>query len=177
MEEPQVSGTGDCNLRRFGLSAAGQDRDYNFMKKAIDEAYRAVDSGGYPFGAVIVRGDEAVVSCHNMVRTNRDPSAHAEITAIRECLQKTRKNQPLRLRNLLFLPAMPNVHRRNSFLQDQERGVWSQGGGCRCCWMGGFIPEAFVEYYQKSGMEIRQAEGDAARIAEEVFEKIKRKSG
>jgi hypothetical protein len=33
------------------------------------------------------------------------------------------------------------------------------------------IPDAFVEYYQKSGMEIRQAEGEAARIAEEVFEK------
>ena len=33
------------------------------------------------------------------------------------------------------------------------------------------IPDAFVEYYQKSGIEIRQAEGEAARIAEEVFEK------
>ena len=48
-------------------------------------AYRAVDGGGGgPFGAVIVRGDEEVVSCHNMVLKDTDPSAHAEVTAIRE---------------------------------------------------------------------------------------------
>ena len=33
------------------------------------------------------------------------------------------------------------------------------------------VPDAFVEYYQRSGMEIRQAEGEAAWIAEQVFEK------
>ncbi|KAG2641004.1 hypothetical protein PVAP13_2KG139800 [Panicum virgatum] len=34
--------------------------------------------GGGPFGAVIVRGDEEVVSCHNLVLKDTDPSAHAE---------------------------------------------------------------------------------------------------
>ena len=34
----------------------------------------------------------------------------------------------------------------------------------------GAIPDAFVEYYKKSGIEVRQAEGEAARIAEEVFD-------
>lgn len=33
------------------------------------------------------------------------------------------------------------------------------------------IPDAFVEYYRKSGIEIRQVVGEAARIAERVFEK------
>jgi hypothetical protein len=33
------------------------------------------------------------------------------------------------------------------------------------------IPEAFVEYYRKSGIEVRQVDGEAARIAEKVFEK------
>jgi tRNA(Arg) A34 adenosine deaminase TadA len=67
-------------------AAAGQgDRDYKFIAKAVDEAYRAVDGGGGgPFGAVIVRGDEEVVSCHNLVLKDTDPSAHAEVTAIRE---------------------------------------------------------------------------------------------
>ena len=37
------------------------------------------------------------------------------------------------------------------------------------------VPDAFVEYYKKSGIEVRQAEGEAARIAEEVFEKVKEK--
>ena len=51
----------------------------------MQEAYKGVDSGdGGPFGAVIVRNDEVVVSCHNMVLTHTDPTAHAEVTAIRE---------------------------------------------------------------------------------------------
>lgn len=55
------------------------------MEKAIAEAYRAVESGdGGPFGAVVVRDGEVVASCHNMVERNTDPSAHAEVTAIRE---------------------------------------------------------------------------------------------
>ena len=34
----------------------------------------------------------------------------------------------------------------------------------------GTVPDAFLEYYKKSGIEVRQAEGEAARIAEEVFD-------
>nr|ACN36844.1 unknown [Zea mays] len=42
--------------------------------------------------------------------------------------------------------------------------------------LNGVLPEVFREYYQKSGVEMRQAEGEAAtRIAEEVFEKTKGK--
>ena len=37
----------------------------------------------------------------------------------------------------------------------------------------GTVPDAFLEYYKKSGIEVRQAEGEAARIAE-VFEKAKK---
>ena len=56
------------------------------MKQAVDEAYRAAARGdGGPFGAVILGDDDAVVaSCHNLVRKNTDPSAHAEVAAIRQ---------------------------------------------------------------------------------------------
>lgn len=64
---------------------AVQDRDHKFLSKAVEEAYTGVDCGhGGPFGAVVVRNDEVVVSCHNMVLKNTDPTAHAEVTAIRE---------------------------------------------------------------------------------------------
>jgi hypothetical protein len=64
---------------------AVQDRDHKFLSKAVEEAYRGVDCGdGGPFGAVVVRNDEVVVSCHNMVLNHTDPTAHAEVTAIRE---------------------------------------------------------------------------------------------
>lgn len=64
---------------------AVQDRDHKFLTKAVEEAYKGVDCGdGGPFGAVVVRNDEIVVSCHNMVLKHTDPTAHAEVTAVRE---------------------------------------------------------------------------------------------
>lgn len=66
---------------------AVQDRDHKFLRKAVEEAYKGVECGdGGPFGAVIVCNDEVVASCHNMVRTNTDPTAHAEVTAVREVI-------------------------------------------------------------------------------------------
>ncbi|GJM97130.1 hypothetical protein PR202_ga14034 [Eleusine coracana subsp. coracana] len=68
-----------------GHQEAVQDRDHKFLSKAVEEAYRGVDCGdGGPFGAVVVRNDEVVVGCHNMVLKHTDPTAHAEVTAIRE---------------------------------------------------------------------------------------------
>jgi tRNA(Arg) A34 adenosine deaminase TadA len=67
---------------------AVQNRDHKFLSKAVEEAYKGVDSGdGGPFGAVVVCNDEVVVSCHNMVLNCTDPTAHAEVTAIREVKQ------------------------------------------------------------------------------------------
>lgn len=55
------------------------------LKKAIEEAYKGVECGhGGPFGAVVVCNEEVVVSCHNMVLEYTDPTAHAEVTAVRE---------------------------------------------------------------------------------------------
>lgn len=54
------------------------------MTKAVEEAYAAVSCGdGGPFGAVVVKDGEIVVQCHNMVLRNTDPTAHAEVTAVR----------------------------------------------------------------------------------------------
>lgn len=77
-------------LNAFLLSQSGvKERDFKFLSKAIEEAYKGVDSGdGGPFGAVITCNGEIVVSCHNMVLTNNDPTAHAEVTAIREVRQE-----------------------------------------------------------------------------------------
>ncbi|KAK8939514.1 hypothetical protein KSP40_PGU003882 [Platanthera guangdongensis] len=65
------------------------DKDHKFLSKAVEEAYNGVESGdGGPFGAVIVCNDEVVVSCHNMVLHDTDPTAHAEVTVIRERSQE-----------------------------------------------------------------------------------------
>lgn len=57
----------------------------NPMERALHEALLGMDTGdGGPFGAVIVQGDRIIASAHNMVLSSHDPTAHAEITAIRK---------------------------------------------------------------------------------------------
>ena len=60
-------------------SAADDER---FMRLALAQARRA----DFPFGAVIVRDGRVIASGRNLGRTNRDPTAHGEIVAIRRCL-------------------------------------------------------------------------------------------
>jgi guanine deaminase len=56
-----------------------------FMQTAIEEATRGVEQNeGGPFGAVVVRNGVVVGTGHNRVIATNDPTAHAEINAIRE---------------------------------------------------------------------------------------------
>jgi len=59
------------------------DRDEEFMRLALAEAEKALLAGEVPVGAVIVRGGEVVASAHNGPVGLKDPSAHAEILALR----------------------------------------------------------------------------------------------
>jgi guanine deaminase len=60
-----------------------------FMRQAIELATESVLSGrGGPFGAVIVRNGEVVASGSNLVTANNDPTAHAEVVAIRNACAK-----------------------------------------------------------------------------------------
>ena len=53
------------------------------MRKAIELAEENVDNGGGPFGAVIARDGKIVATGVNRVTANHDPTAHAEVSAIR----------------------------------------------------------------------------------------------
>ncbi|MDZ4308655.1 nucleoside deaminase [Allopontixanthobacter sp.] len=53
------------------------------MQEALAQARLAAQSGEVPVGAVIMRGEELVAAAHNAPREDHDPTAHAEITAIR----------------------------------------------------------------------------------------------
>ena len=60
-----------------------------FMREAIKEAAAGMHNGrGGPFGCVIVRRGELIARGNNCVTSTNDPTAHAEITAIREACRK-----------------------------------------------------------------------------------------
>ena len=62
---------------------------YNkYMKEALREAEIAGSLGEVPIGAVIVRDGEIIARGHNLTETTHDPTAHAEMIAIRQAAQK-----------------------------------------------------------------------------------------
>ena len=60
----------------------------NFMAIAMDEARAAGARGEVPVGAVIVRGGEVLAQAGNRTLADQDPTAHAELLAVRAAAQK-----------------------------------------------------------------------------------------
>lgn len=58
--------------------------DEDYMRMALDEARLAAEEGEVPIGAVVVHEDEVIARAHNRRETDRDPSAHAEFSAMCE---------------------------------------------------------------------------------------------
>lgn len=56
----------------------------DFMRKAIEKAREGLRKGQAPFGACVVKDGETVSCAHNTVWADMDPTAHAEVNAIRE---------------------------------------------------------------------------------------------
>ena len=71
-------------MKRFEIT----EQDRIFMRKAIRLANESVESGGGPFGAVIVRNGEVIAGRSNSVTIDNDPTAHAEVNTIREACRK-----------------------------------------------------------------------------------------
>ncbi len=60
-----------------------------YMAKAIQEAQRGIRlNHGGPFGAVIVRNGALIAAAHNQVLRDHDPTAHAEVLAVRRAAKK-----------------------------------------------------------------------------------------
>lgn len=64
--------------------------DESKMLRAIEIAQAGIAAGQTPFGAVIYRGETAIAATHNTVWQTIDPTAHAEVNAIRQASQVLR---------------------------------------------------------------------------------------
>lgn len=81
---------GTCTAAPFSIvtrqrKMADHDR---YLKRAIWLAAQNVEQGGRPFGAVVVRNDAIVAEAVNTLHTDGDPTAHAELNAIRDIAKR-----------------------------------------------------------------------------------------
>jgi tRNA(adenine34) deaminase len=70
------------------------DRDERFMQQALREAKKAMKAGEVPVGAVLVEGEKIIARGFNKPLSSDDPTAHAEVAAIRDACRK-KKNYRL----------------------------------------------------------------------------------
>jgi len=63
------------------------EEDIEFMRLALDEAGLAFQKGEVPVGAVVVKDGAVLSKAHNLRETTKDPSAHAEILALRSATE------------------------------------------------------------------------------------------
>jgi tRNA(Arg) A34 adenosine deaminase TadA len=84
--------TGLAEAATPGVRATGEvtEQDRAFMAMALKQMRQAgvLDKTGGPFGAVVVLGGQVLATAGNSVMRDKDPSAHAEVNAMREACQK-----------------------------------------------------------------------------------------
>jgi len=108
------------------------------MREAIVQAKKALKKGEVPIGAVVVLGDEIIGKGHNQPITKKDPTAHAEIIALKEAsnrLDNYRLNEAIIYTTLepCLMCAGALVHARIKKIifaaQDTKSGVVVNNGG------------------------------------------------
>ena len=67
----------------MSLDTSVATAEHEWMRQAVKLATSSVQNGGGPFGALIARAGEIVATGTNLVTKSLDPTAHAEVTAIR----------------------------------------------------------------------------------------------
>lgn len=136
------------------------------MEKAFTEALEGMERGdGGPFGAVIVREGEIIASGHNEVLKTNDPTAHAEITAIRraskalgtfdlsECILYTSCYPCPMCMGAIFWARIPTVYYASSMDDAAE---------------GGFDDRVFYEmiHHPENALDLRPIDAEGGK---EIF--------
>ncbi|WP_408955288.1 tRNA adenosine(34) deaminase TadA [Natroniella sp. ANB-PHB2] len=60
------------------------NKDEYYMKIALEEAEKAFQKGEVPIAAIVVKNDQVIAKAHNLKEDLQDPTAHAEVLAIRQ---------------------------------------------------------------------------------------------
>jgi tRNA(adenine34) deaminase len=91
----------------MAAKVSNSEKDILFMRLALKEAGLAFHRGEVPVGALVVKNEKVVSSSHNCREISKDPSAHAEILALREA---TKTSDSWRLSGLtLYVTKEPCI--------------------------------------------------------------------
>ncbi|XP_023761398.1 guanosine deaminase isoform X1 [Lactuca sativa] len=159
-------------------NTVAEDKDNKFLMKAVKEAYKAVESGdGDPFGAVVVYKDEIVVSCHNMISKHTDPTAHAEVVAIREACKKLNQIELSDCEMYASCEPCAMCFAAIQYSKFKRLVYGVKVEAAIAVGIDALISDALrgTGSFQKVELKIKKADGDAAVIAEQVFENTKAK--
>ena len=112
---------------------ADRERDLRFMELALEQAERAFRADEVPVGAVLVGDGEVLAAAHNRVRADVDPTAHAEVLAIRAAA--ARLGVPRLPETVLYTTVEPCFMCAGALVHARiARVVWSvrdtKFGGC-----------------------------------------------
>ena len=113
----------------MSLSSPSLPNDEYFMAEALKEAQKAYEEGEVPIGAVIVKNDKIIARGYNRSITTHDPTAHAEIIAIREACQEI-ENYRL-LDTSLYVTLEPCMMCAGSFIHARIKRVIYGAGDSR----------------------------------------------
>ena len=140
------------------------------MRVALDEARAAFDADEVPIGCVLVRAGEVIARAHNRTRTDGDPTAHAEMRAIRDAARRLgyQRLEGCTLYSTVepcFMCAGALIHAR------VERVVW----GVRDPKFGGAVSLGNVLDHPDANHRVATAEGvladEARALLQEFFQK------
>lgn len=80
-----------------------------YLQRALTLANHNISHGGRPFGAVLVRHDEVVAEAVNTFHLSGDPTAHAELNAVRDIAARLGSEGSARVRYLRQRTTLPDV--------------------------------------------------------------------
>lgn len=146
--------------------------DKKFMDIALDEAKIAVLKDEVPVGAVIVKNGEVIASAHNLRETLNDPTAHAEILAIKKAsgiLKNWRLNECE-----MYVTLEPCPMCAGAILQSRIRKLYigTIDPSMGCC---GSVVDLVQNRYLKTALDIKWFNDDRCSSILTNFFRSKRK--
>jgi tRNA(adenine34) deaminase len=178
------------------VTAAGE-RDAHFMREALAQARLALAAGEVPVGAVVVHGDRIVGRGHNAPVGSHDPTAHAEIRALREaaealgnyrldgcelfvtlepCAMCSGAMLHARLARVVYGAPDPKTGAAGSildlFAQERLNHQTAITGGVLADEGGALLSEFFRRRRQETRMKAQPLREDALRTPEERFREL-----